>query len=341
MTIDYTILTKYIDNSLSDEEKIQVETWMADSPDNKKIVEQMYFTLQLTDRIRVMNSVDVNKAFDHFKKKTNRQKRKISLGSTWLGFQRVAAILFIPLLVLSGLLYTSKSNIGLQMVEVNTNPGIVSTFDLPDGSKVWLNAGSSLKYTSSPDADKREVYLDGEGYFEVIKDNKRPFIVQVNPNYSVEVLGTSFNINAYTDEEAIETTLVEGSVKLNILSENGNYISRHLKPNEKAEYKKHEKSIDIETIQTEFDTGWKNGEIIFRQHPMSRVLKVLSRHYNVEFEVKDQDVLNAVITARFKDEQLPQVMEYLSVASGIKYKINKPLINDNNIMQMSKIEISK
>ena len=74
---------------------------------------------------------------------------------------------------------------------------------------------------------------------------------------------------------------------------------------------------------------------------MRQVIKTLSRHYNVKFEVKDNDVLNSVITARFKDEQLPQVMEYLKLASGIKYKIGKPVMNDDNTLQISVIEISK
>ena len=74
---------------------------------------------------------------------------------------------------------------------------------------------------------------------------------------------------------------------------------------------------------------------------MRQVLKMLSRHYNVRFDVKDNDVLNSVITARFKDEQLPQVMEYLKLASGIKYKIQKPVMNTDNTLQISVIEISK
>ena len=183
--------------------------------------------------------------------------------------------------------------------------------------------------------------LTGQGYFEVTKNPEKPFIVKVNPAYSVEVLGTTFNVSAYRDDETIGTTLVEGSVKLNIGQKNGKVISQLLKPDEKAEFMKSTCKLNISSVNTDYDTAWINGEIIFRNHSMRQVLKMLGRHYNVKFDVKDDEVLNSIITARFKDEQLPQVMEYLKLASGISYKIKKPVMNDDSTLQISVIEISK
>jgi hypothetical protein len=93
-------------------------------------------------------------------------------------------------------------------------------------------------------------------------------------------------------------------------------------------------------VNTEYDTAWKNGEIIFRNHPMDKVLKTLERHYHVVFEVKDNEILKSIITARFKDEQLPQVLEYLKLASGIQYAIHKPTVKDSG-SGTSVVEISK
>lgn len=338
MDVDENILIRYIDNTLSEDEKAQVETWLKASAENEKIVEQMYFMLQLTERVRIMNAVDTDKAFAQFKAK---RKRQISLGVSLLSLQRIAAILFIPLLVLTGYLLLRNGEDRLKMVEISTNPGIVSTFDLPDGSKVWLNTNSSLTYTDNFKTGKRLVELNGEGYFEVVKNTKKPFIVKVSSLYAVEVLGTSFNVSAYQDDNIIETTLAEGSVKITASAEDGNNIICLLRPNEKAEYQKGSKQLETKQVNTDVDTGWINGEIIFKQESMSNVLKKLSRHYNVEFDVKDQEVMDAVITARFKDEQLSQVMEYLKVASGIKYVIHKPTINNGNEKAMSLVEIYK
>ncbi|MDH6304805.1 ferric-dicitrate binding protein FerR (iron transport regulator) [Parabacteroides sp. PF5-5] len=340
MTISEDILIKYIDNTLSVEEKASVEAWLATSPENRKILEQMYFTMQLTERLKVMKAVDVDKAFAQFKKKKDdeRQKGKFSLGALRLGLQRIAAILIIPLLVLTGYLLLRTDGERMQMVEMTTSPGVVSTFNLPDGSKVWLNGGSSLKYASNFGKENRFVELSGESYFKVAKDANKPFIVSVNPSYKVKVLGTSFNVSAYEEDDIIETTLIEGSVNIEIQSENGKNTICQLKPSERAEFQKSDKRLDVKKVNTDAGIGWVNGEIVFRQEPMTKVLKTLGRHYNVQFEVKDPEVMDAVITARFKDEELTQVMEYLKVASGIKFKY-KQLENENEITKMPVIEI--
>jgi len=210
---------------------------------------------------------------------------------------------------------------------------------LCDGTEVWLNANSELRYPSDFNADTRTVELTGQGYFEVTKNAHKPFIVKADKDYSVEVLGTSFNVSAYKDESMIETTLVEGSVKLNVVS-GGKRMTQMLKPNEKAEYQKGAGKIKVFGVNTEYDTAWKNGEIIFRNHPMDKVLKTLERHYHVVFEVKDNEILKSIITARFKDEQLPQVLEYLKLASGIQYAIHKPTVKDSG-SGTSVVEISK
>ncbi|MDR1403941.1 MAG: FecR domain-containing protein [Tannerellaceae bacterium] len=338
MDVDDNILIQYIDNTLSEDEKAQVETWLKASPENEKIIEQMYFVLQLTEKIRIINTVDTNKAFARFKAK---RRKKVSLGgaSWWLNLQRIAVVLFIPLLILTGYLLLHNDEDRLRTVEIRTNPGIVSTFDLPDGSKVWLNTNSSLTYTDNFATGERLVELKGEGYFEVVKNAKKPFVVNVGSFYSIEVLGTSFNVLAYPEDELIETTLAEGSVRIKAEAKDGNSMTCQLKPNEKAEYQKSSKQLDTRQVNTDADIGWINGEIIFKQETMRNVLKRLSYHYNVEFDVKNPEVMAAVITARFKDEQLSQVMEYLKVASGIKFSIRKPTGNKDNTKAASIVEI--
>ena len=339
MEINEDILIRYIDGMLTEEEAVEVKNWRAASLENEKLLEQVYFTAQVASRLKVMRTVNPDEALSRFKSRIHKKEKRLALRQVLGVIQRAAAVLFIPVFLLSAYLFIQQGQGNVRTLAVRTNPGVVSAFDLPDGSKVWLNANSELRYPSDFNADTRTVELTGQGYFEVTKNAHKPFIVKADKDYSVEVLGTSFNVSAYKDESMIETTLVEGSVKLNVVS-GGKRMTQMLKPNEKAEYQKGADKIKVFDVNTEYDTAWKNGEIIFRNHAMDKVLKTLERHYHVVFEVKDNEILKSIITARFKDEQLPQVLEYLKLASGIQYAIHKPTVKDSG-SGTSVVEISK
>lgn len=339
MEINEDILIRYINGMLTEEEAAEVKNWRAASLENEKLLEQVYFTTQVASRLKVMRTVNPDEALSRFKSRIHKKEKRLALRQVLGVIQRAAAVLFIPVFLLSAYLFIQQGQGNVRTLAVRTNPGVVSAFDLPDGSKVWLNANSELRYPSDFNADTRTVELTGQGYFEVTKNAHKPFIVKADKDYSVEVLGTAFNVSAYKDESMIETTLVEGSVKLNVVS-GGKRMTQMLKPNEKAEYQKGAGKIKVFGVNTEYDTAWKNGEIIFRNHPMDKVLKTLERHYHVVFEVKDNEILKSIITARFKDEQLPQVLEYLKLASGIQYAIHKPTVKDSG-SGTSVVEISK
>lgn len=330
--IDEHILIRYIDGTLPEDEVAEMKEWLAASPENTRRLEQVYFMTQVTSRLRVMKSVDPEEALRRFKTKVQvkeqTKEKKLAFRQV-LGFmQRAAAVLFIPVLLISAYLLIEQGQGSVRMVAIRTNPGVVSFFNLPDGSKVWLNAKSELRYPSDFHDHTRTIELEGQGYFEVAKDPDKPFIVKAGTDYSVEVLGTTFNISAYGDEDYIETTLVEGSVKLNIAAPDGKQTTRMLKPDEKAEFTKANGELKVFGINTEYDTAWKHGELVFRDQPMEKVLRTLGRHFCADFKVKDNEILKSVITARFKDEQLPQVMEYLRLASGIQYVIYKPEVKN-------------
>ena len=339
MEINEDILIRYIDGMLTEEEAVEVKNWRAASLENEKLLEQVYFTAQVASRLKVMRTVNPDEALSRFKSRIHKKEKRLALRQVLGVIQRAAAVLFIPVFLLSAYLFIQQGQGNVRTLAVRTNPGVVSAFDLPDGSKVWLNANSELRYPSDFNADTRTVELTGQGYFEVTKNAHKPFIVKADKDYSVEVLGTSFNVSAYKDESMIETTLVEGSVKLNVVS-GGKRMTQMLKPNEKAEYQKGADKIKVFDVNTEYDTAGKTGEISFRNQPMDKVLKTLERHYHVVFEVKDNEILKSIITARFKDEQLPQVLEYLKLASGIQYAIHKPTVKDSG-SGTSVVEISK
>ena len=270
MEINEDILIRYINGMLTEEEAAEVKNWRAASLENEKLLEQVYFTAQVASRLKVMRTVNPDEALSRFKSRIHKKEKRLALRQVLGVIQRAAAVLFIPVFLLSAYLFIQQGQGNVRTLAVRTNPGVVSAFDLPDGSKVWLNANSELRYLSDFNADTRTVELTGQGYFEVTKNAHKPFIVKADKDYSVEVLGTSFNVSAYKDESMIETTLVEGSVKLNVVS-GGKRMTQMLKPNEKAEYQKGAGKIKVFDVNTEYDTAWKNGEIIFRNHPMDKV----------------------------------------------------------------------
>ena len=157
---------------------------------------------------------------------------------------------------------------------------------LSDGTKVWLNAGSTIKYPVDFIETDRSVELSGEAYFEVAHNSKSPFKV-IGAGQTVQVLGTHFNINAYPDEDEVKTTLLKGSVKVyanKVASTAAQSII--IKPNEQAVFKN--ASLSKTTVDADEFTAWKSGVILFRNADMHDVMRKISRWYNVDVEYHDQ-----------------------------------------------------
>jgi len=175
-----------------------------------------------------------------------------------------------------GLVYKSGNNSELVYNTMTTPRARQYNLELSDGTKVWLNASSSLTFPTSFASNERKVILTGEAYFEVAKDKKRPFRVSVN-EMQVNVLGTHFNINAYDDEATINTTLLEGSV---LLSEKSQKVL--LKPGEQAQKQKKGTIVVNNKVNIDKVMGWKNGVFYFENADLQTVLREISRWYDVD-----------------------------------------------------------
>lgn len=197
--------------------------------------------------------------------------------------------------------------------------------ELSDGTKVHLNAGTSLRYPIKFLKGKnRQVFIEtGEAYFDVAKDLNHPFIVN-NSKTSVRVLGTQFNMSAYPEDLNITTVLVEGSVSLYSSEEEYNIkTSTLLKPGFKADWNRGSNIIKIEKADVEIYTAWIDGKIILKHMTFNSIIKKLERHYNVEIVNNNKDLGNDFITATFDIETIEQVFEVINEIHPINYKINK------------------
>jgi len=185
---------------------------------------------------------------------------------------------------------------------------------LPDGTHVWLNAASSLKFPSSFKG-KRLVELTGEAYFEVAKNKKMPFIVHTK-NQEVEVLGTHFNINSYTDELATKTTLLEGSVKISV---QGN--QKILTPGEQSQIYTNTKAIKVTPVNLEEAVAWKNGYFVFNDEKLKSIMRRVCRWYDVDcqFEGKQGELSFIGVVERSKN--ISSLLKVLELTGNVHFKI--------------------
>lgn len=187
--------------------------------------------------------------------------------------------------------------------------------NLPDGTKIWLNAASTLSYPTRFVDDKREVQLSGEAYFEVAKDEARPFRVISNTQV-VEVLGTHFNINSYSDEIATKTTLLEGSVRVTQSSTNKNLL---LQPGNQSVISK--QGILMSVANLEEAISWKNGHFMFVNESLGSIMRKLARWYNVDVNYNGEIANRTYSGAVSKYEDVAEVLHTLELTKSVRFKV--------------------
>ena len=205
--------------------------------------------------------------------------------------------------------------------ELEVPYGKIFDIELSDGTIVHLNSGTSIKYpVNFLKGKKREVFIDGEAYFDVAKDINHPFIVNADL-VAVEVLGTSFNISSYKEDTEIKTVLVEGKVNMYNAHSPNNKIA--LKPGYKGAWNKSDKYTYVEEVDTSLYTAWINGELIFKGSTFNNMVRKLERRYNVTISNNNVALQNKKFNARFSVniESIDDVMESINKISPFDYKI--------------------
>ena len=316
MEINEDILIRYIDGMLTEEEAVEVKNWRAASLENEKLLEQVYFTAQVASRLKVMRTVNPDEALSRFKSRIHKKEKRLALRQVLGVIQRAAAVLFIPVFLLSAYLFIQQGQGNVRTLAVRTNPGVVSAFDLPDGSKVWLNAGSSLKYPTQFNDKQRVVSMQGEAYFEVAKDPSKPFQVEMN-GASITVLGTHFNVKADAESDDITATLVEGSIRFEGAKQN-----IVMTPNQQLTFNRSTNKVDVKEIDTDTFTAWKDGLLKYKSIPFVELIKELQSAYKVEIQIDSQELKNPAVTVSgtFSQEQsIEQILKVISRSLPIRW----------------------
>jgi len=192
---------------------------------------------------------------------------------------------------------------------------------LPDGSNVWLNSASTLRYPTTFAGRERKVQLKGEAYFEIAPNKLKPFRVESN-NQVVEVLGTHFNINSYDDEDYVKTTLLEGSVKVILNSKSDAAANtRLLKPGEQSLTKSSNSGIRIENADTEKAIAWKNGYFKFKNTPIREIMREIERWYDVELVYEGKIPTDEFTGFVSNDVKISAVLKIMEESGGVKFTV--------------------
>lgn len=267
----------------------------------------------------------------------------------WFSFNKLVLVLIIIVVSAGGwiLLGSKKSSAKIpayaseQLKEIKTPKGARTKIKLPDGSDVWLNAGSKLNYNDkSFDEDTREVSLTGEAYFDVVHNEKKPFIIHTS-RISVKVLGTQFNVKAYEEDKTTETSLIVGSVEVSL---NNNPSRKYLlKPNQKLVLsnelppaathdagKKQDLKFDpkaeimeltyLHDEETDVESSWTRNILSFEDELFSDVARKMERWYNVTIVFKNKRWIGEYMSGSFEKESLEQAMAALKYTTGFNFK---------------------
>ena len=326
---------KYLNNKCSPEETDEILKWFQNDAGNileQTQVKKFWDEYEISDIENIKNSesevlldkihhrINLNEAIDKqgVIRYHGKRSRKILIYLT-----RAAAMLFIPLLFTLLYTYYSFNLKPDNLIELNVPIGSVMHEKLPDGTEVWLNQGSNIKYPLKFKGNIRKVFFEGEGYFKIAHNPKKPFVAEMH-QIDVVATGTEFNISAYPDERVIETTLVTGKVTVNNKSDQVSPNQNiEMFPGQQVVFDLNNNQYTCKAVYIENYVSWKDSKLIFKHATLKEILKRLSRLHNIEFVFVNKELEDLTYNATFIDETMPQMLNLLEKAAPIQFKVSK------------------
>ena len=338
----HSLIAKQLTAQLSEAEASELEDWKLANSENLQEYNDFVALWAQSGSLKMPNPINQFEAQSAIRKKAGINTSK----TKWINWAVQAAAVVVLSLIFSGI-YNSLNNNRVQSVADNSSPiyqeikaayGTQAKVELADGTKVFLNSGSKLRFPQTfANQQQRTVFLDGEGYFEVTKNKEQSFIVQAN-KLNIRVLGTKFNIDAYTDNASISVALVEGSVMLQGNAGNLNKDLMELKPNQVATLNPTDQTLSKTDVPDLYKyTAWINGRIVFYGDPIQTVVKKLEKWYNVEIVISDSKLEDYKFTGTFINEPLEQILNVLSMSSQMTYVVKPTVKQTDNSMSKRKI----
>jgi ferric-dicitrate binding protein FerR (iron transport regulator) len=324
------LIFKVLSNEASESENKIFLDWFDSSPENKKIFLQIEQLWKESGGVGDYYKINQEQAWNNVYKNIAPKRRKQIIQP----LLKVAAIIVMAYLLGGLTMYLVHKKpqdailLASKEIHVKAPLGSKTEVELSDGTKVWLNSGSEVRYPAIFDRNQRDIYLVGEAYFDVEKNKECPFFVHTG-EIDIKVLGTSFNVKSYPEEGLVETTLVEGLVNIN---KKGSSEKLELKPNEKATFINNPEKLSgnaggqftvTKDIDTELYVSWKSGKLIFKREKFKDLAIKLERWFNVHITVSNKKLTEERVTGIFQNESIEQALDALQISVPFTYKIDK------------------
>ena len=336
-------IERYISGTADTDDIQFVESLFSNGEENLGLFNHLVDDWETGIQNDLLSEAHLNSMLDHvhhlIRNKEN-QKKKLFVPRFIEAFSKIAAVLLLPILLAGGLTIgylLQSSNLTLEKSVssvIHAPMGSRVSFNLPDGTKGWLNSGSSLTY-SIPFSNNRNVSLDGEAWFDVAHDKGHPFEVTAGAS-KVKVLGTSFNVSAYQESQYIEVVLQQGKVEFyqNNLAE-----KITLAPSQKLVFS-HGK-VDVTSTDPSKYQAWTEGKLVFRGDNMVEVARRIERWYNVTVILSDEELEKYSFRATFEDDSLEEVLRLLGMTSPIDYKIAPRVVRNDGTFEKVVVSLNK
>lgn len=359
----------YYANQLTQSQAEELLVWVNENEDNMRYFREIGKIWNASNRLS-KKEPDANKGWknllDKIEENDNRPMPKPEIRIRKSVFYRlVAAVLLLAALGI-GTIYVfklSEQKSEIAYFEALAPKGSRSYITLSDGSTVWLNSGTKLRYQRNFGIEGRELYLEGEAYFMVAENKQLPFRVKTS-DICITATGTAFNVKAYNEENIVETTLENGEVRIDALN-SSKYKPEStpvfLKPNQKAVFVKSSKNLSINgpqeknqltrsdsgvkiktiplridtLVDTKLSTSWKDSRWIFKSERLINLAPILERRYDITITFRDSVLRSYKFTGTLKEESLEQVLKAICLAAPIRYEIdhNQVLLFEENIQK--------
>lgn len=345
-------IIKFLSGQADEEEGNVISRWKKENKENEKTFREIELAWNSIEILMDPEKFDTAHAYARIRSKVTKQRQVLRMG-------RIVSYAAVVLVVF-GLTWFYKGNDFVRQEsatgdepayqEVESSAGSKTLITLEDGTKVWLNSESKLRYPSHFLKDRRVVSLEGEGYFEVAKDKKRPFEI-TTPNIRIHVLGTVFNLKAYPEEGSVEATLIEGKIVLNQLIKPGQEKKIfELKPEQQVTFirkegrlledeadlagiphdqllsRPKEKMVVENHINIDAITAWKDNKMIFADESFESIAIKLQRRYNAKIEFGKESIKRYRFSGIFEEITIDQALNALKFTSTFNFRMEKDKI---------------
>lgn len=318
------LITNYLSGGLGTEELTELEDWLKASPENQKYFRQIREAWFSTIGANEETRYDKEAAFQRFLSKTQvAAEKKVIKKHPLHKYMYAAAAIALLCLISFASYWSGSEQVKKQFAEmvIEAPLGSKTKLYLPDGTLVWLNAGSKITYSQGFGVAERKLQLAGEGYFEVTKNEQIPFEIKTK-ELELRVLGTKFNFRNYPEDEEISVSLLEGKVSLKNSLKNNSLC--YLEPDQKAILNKRNGELQISSVEAEYASEWTNGFLFFDEDLLPDIAKELERSYNVKITLEDSSLATFRFYGNFvrKEQSIRDILDMLASTGKLQYHIN-------------------